>query len=132
MAAIRRPALLLLPLLLAGLAATVVAVKGRESDTQFVVRQESLSSIPASLLERFMISAHDPRPGLGGGKGTAAVCRAEGTGQLRNPWSCVVRYPRGASITYRVTVDPQGYVDGFSRVAKVRVYGCCLLRRSTE
>jgi len=128
----RHPALVVLPLLLTGLAGTVVAVKGRESDTQFIVRQQNLTSIPASLLERFLVSAHDPRPGLGGGKGTAAVCRPGGTGQLRNPWSCTVQYPRGGSITYRATIDPQGYVNGYSRHAKVRVYGCCLVRRARE
>jgi hypothetical protein len=110
----------------------VVAIKSRESDTQFIARQQSLSSVPANALERFVASAPDPRPNLGGGKGTGAVCRPKGFGELRNPWFCTVHYPRGGSVVYRVTIGAQGFVNGLNRTGELRVNGCCVGRHPTE
>jgi hypothetical protein len=110
----------------------VVAIKSRESDTQLIARQQNLSSVDASALERFVASAPDPRPSLGGARGIGAVCRPKGFGELLNPWSCTVHYHRGGSVRYRVTIDPRGIVNGLDRTGQLRVYGCCVGPHPTE
>lgn len=124
---LRRPGLTLVaPLLLLGLAGTVTAVKDRESDTGFIFGQQDLSPVQAGALERFVTSAPDPRPGLHGRRGLSAVCTPGGTGEGRNPWRCVVRYPVQGSVTYRVVIDPSGHVRGADRSGQLIVYGCCV------
>lgn len=128
----RRPTLLVAPLLFAGLVGSVVVLKSHEGNAAFVLQQQSLSSLPAALLERFVASAPDPRPGAGGRKGLDANCTPAGSGELRNPWSCTVRYPQGHAITYRVMVTPQGRVRGVDRTGQLVVYGCCVGPHPTE
>lgn len=128
----RRPAVLVAPLLIAGLAGTVAVLKSHESNAAFVLQQQSLSSVPASALERFVASAPDPQPGTGRRKGLGAACTPGGSGELRNPWSCTVRYPRAHAITYRVAITPQGRVTGVDRSGQLRVYGCCVGPHPTE
>lgn len=128
----RRPGLLIAPLLLAGLVGSVVVLKSHEGNAAFVLQQQSLSSVPASLLERFVASAPDPQPGTARRKGLGATCTPAGSGELRNPWSCTVRYPRAHTITYRVTITPQGRVKGVDRTGQLVVYGCCVGPHPTE
>ena len=86
-----------------GIAGTVIALKSREGDTQFVAQQQDLVPVGAAALERLIVTTSDPRPGYAG-RARSARCSSQGSGALGNPWSCVVRYPRLPRVRYRVTV----------------------------
>jgi hypothetical protein len=115
-----------MPLLLLGLVGTVAAFKAHEGDELFVFAQQSLTPLQPSVLERFVASAPDPRPGTGRPRGLSATCTPVGTGELRNPWFCTVRYPRGADVRYTVEIEASGRVKGVDRTGQLLIYGCCV------
>jgi hypothetical protein len=124
---VRRPGLfLILPIILIGLAGTAVAVLNRGGDTAFVFRQQNLSAVTPAVLERFVSSAPDPRPGMGRHRGRRANCSSQGVGEFRNPWVCTVKYPVGPSVRYRVVIAPNGQVHGVNNDGSLVVYGCCV------
>ena len=129
----RRPGLILiLPIILIGTIGAAVAVIARtNSDTAFVFRQHNLTPITPAVLERFVASAPDPRPGTGRHRGISARCSSQGVGELRNPWVCTVKYPVGRSVQYRVVIDPTGKINGVNRDGSLTVYGCCVGYRPT-
>jgi hypothetical protein len=130
---IRRPGLtVILPILVIGAIGTAAAVIGRESDTEFIFQQRNLAALTPAVLEHFVASAPDPRPGMGRRRGARALCSSNGAGELRNPWVCTVSYPVGASVVYRVTVSPTGKVDGSNRDGSLVVYGCCVRLRESQ
>ena len=124
----KRPGLILiLPIVLVGVIGSVVAVISRTSgDTAFVFRQQNLTPVTPAVLERFVASAPDPRPGSGRHRGISARCAPQGVGELRNPWLCTVKYPVGPSVRYRVVIDPTGQVHGSSSDGSLTVSGCCV------
>jgi hypothetical protein len=129
----RRPGLILiLPILVVGVVGTAVAALNRGGDTAFVFQQQNLSSITPAVLERFVRSAPDPRPGMGRHRGLRASCSTQGFGELRNPWVCTVKYPVGPSVRYRVVIDPTGQVHGVNRDGSLVVYGCCVGFRPSQ
>lgn len=129
----RRPGLILiLPIILIGTIGAAVAVIARtNSDTAFVFRQHNLTPITPAVLERFVASAPDLRPGTGRHRGIGARCSSQGVGELRNPWVCTVKYPVGRSVQYRVVIDPTGKINGVNRDGSLTVYGCCVGYRPT-
>jgi hypothetical protein len=123
----------ILPIAVVGVIASAVAVLSRaDSDGSFVFRQQNLTPITPAVLERFVKSAPDPRPGTGRHRGLGAICSPQGLGELRNPWSCTVRYPVGAGVRYRVVIDPTGHVHGVNSDGSLTVYGCCVGYRSSQ
>ena len=124
----KRPGLILiLPIVLVGVIGSVVAVISRTSgDTAFVFRQQNLNPVTPAVLERFVASAPDPRPGTARHRGISARCAPRGVGELRNPWLCTVKYPVGPSVRYRVLIDPTGQVHGSSSDGSLTVSGCCV------
>ena len=124
----KRPGvILILPIIVIGMVGAAVAVINRTSgDTEFVFRQQNLTSVTAAALQRFVASAPDPRPGAGRRRGTSARCSPRGVGELRNPWVCTVNYPVGPSVRYQVVIDPNGQVRGVNRDGSLTVYGCCV------
>ncbi|HEX8123195.1 MAG TPA: hypothetical protein VF549_18225 [Solirubrobacteraceae bacterium] len=117
------PAFLVLPAVLAGIAGTVVAVAGREPGDTFVLRQKRLQPVKAAELEAAVKQAPNALPGSGGGRGVSARCTSRGEGTLGNPWRCVVVYPSGDRIRYRVTVTPDRRFHGTAPALDIR--GCC-------
>jgi hypothetical protein len=113
-----------------GLLGAIEAVRERESDTAFIAQQHALVPIGSVALGNLLALTHDPRPGHGSGHARAAVCRAFGTGQLRNPWLCEVTYPTAPRVSYRVTVASDGAVQGENRGLKLFVRGCCVAATS--
>jgi hypothetical protein len=110
-----------------GVIATAVAVINRsDGDNSFVFQQQNLTPVTPAVLERFVASAPDPRPGTGKHRGLGARCLSQGLGELRNPWVCTVRYPVGPNIRYRVVIDPTGHVSGANADGSLTVYGCCV------
>lgn len=131
---LRRPGLfLILPIVLVGMVGTAVALVSRSSsDSAFVFRQENLTAVTPAVLEHFVASAPDPRPGTGRHPGMRAHCSPQGVGELRNPWACTVQYPIGRAIEYRVVIDPTGQVHGANSDASLTVYGCCVGYRPSQ
>jgi hypothetical protein len=124
---------LILPIILIGVIAAAVAVISRSSsDNAFVFRQQNLTSVAPAVLEHFVASAPDPRPGMGRNRGKQARCSSNGVGELRNPWVCTVEYPVGPSIRYRVVIDPTGQVHGVNSDGSLTVFGCCVGYRPGE
>ena len=118
----KRPALLVLPALAAGILGTVVSAGGRESDDAFKLDQR-LNPVQPGQLEATVVRAPNALPGSGGRPGRTAKCTSRGSGELRNPWVCVVRYPSGDVVRYRVTVNPSRSWMGVTPVLTIR--GCC-------
>ena len=130
----KRPGLtLILPIIVVGMIGAAVAVIGRTtSDSAFVFRQQNLAPITPVMLEHFVASARDPRPGTGRHPGLSARCSSQGLGELRNPWTCTVKYPVGDDVRYRVVIDPTGHVTGVNRDGSLIVYGCCVGYRPSQ
>ena len=121
----KRPAVLVLPSVVAAVLGSVVAASNRDAGDSFVLNQEQLQPVQAAELEAAVVRAPNALPGSGGGRGNSARCRSRGGGELRNPWTCVVRYPSGDVIRYRVTVDPDRSFEGASRGNVLVISGCC-------
>jgi len=125
--ALQRPVLtVVIPLILIGLAGTAVAINDRSADSSFVYRQQHLSAVQSSALAHLVSLARDPRPGLDHQPATSASCSPQGTGELRNPWSCLVRYTRGAPVHYEVTISPTGSVSATDPTGQLLIHGCCV------
>jgi hypothetical protein len=130
----RHPALLVALILAVGIAATLVALHGREANTQFVAQQQSLASVGATQLERLILTTSDPRPGYGGPRSRArdVRCRSLAHSPLGNPWTCVVRYPLLPRVRYRVTVNADRSIygsdqpEGHPPRGVLTVRGCCV------
>ena len=108
----------------AGLAGTAVALGNRGADEQFLQEQRHPLNLRASDVERVVSSAPDPATGKG--RGLAAACTSRGSGSLRNPWSCVVRYGSGKQVRIAVRVQPDGYYSGRYAAGDGAVSGCCI------
>src|SRR4051794_38136121 len=68
--AVRAAALLIVPLAVVGLVATVVAVAAHESDAAFVFKQQNPSQVSALELETLINKAREP---VAGGQGSATT-----------------------------------------------------------
>jgi hypothetical protein len=109
---------------LAGLFVTAVMASNRGADSTYsAVQRAATGPLTAAKLEALVRkaptaknAAPDPR--------ARAICRPGGSGRLRNPWSCTVRYRAGQRFTYRVRVFPTGSFLG--RSGRTAISGCCV------
>jgi hypothetical protein len=109
--------------LAAGLAGTVVAVANRGADSNFLHNQQHPAPLKPADVERVVRTAPDPL--VGKGSGIAATCTPQGSGPLRNPWSCVVRYKSGRRARLRVRVANDGsYLGRYAGGGAAE--GCCI------
>jgi len=130
---VRRPGLLIAAIVLVGLAGTVVALVSRNGDTVLVAQQQDLVPVSTVALEQLIATTSDPRPLSDHGRALSARCTSRATGELRNPWTCLVRYPRPPAVRYTVIVHSDRsfrgtsayYVDG-RRGGSLVVHGCCV------
>jgi hypothetical protein len=107
----------------AGLAGTAVALGSRGADEEFLQEQRNPPSLRASDVERVVKSAPDPATGKGAG--VAATCKSRGSGQLKNPWTCVVRYSSGKRVRIAVRIRQDGYYSG-RYAGGGGATGCCI------
>ncbi|HEX8066691.1 MAG TPA: hypothetical protein VF520_09220 [Thermoleophilaceae bacterium] len=120
-----RRALVLVPLLAAGLAGTAVTLANREVDPSYAFRERHPLRIDADQVQRAVSTAPEPVPG----RRTAARsarCRPGGGGDIRNPWTCTVAYGSGSRFTYSVQIEADGSFRGENRIGNRIVYGCCV------
>jgi hypothetical protein len=123
---------MLVALILAvGIAGSALALRSREGDPQFVSSQRNLAPVASAELARLILTTSDPRPAHHG-RARAARCTSSAGGALRNPWSCLVRYPLLPRVRYRVTVYPDrsiygsGQPEGEPLHGTLVVRGCCV------
>jgi hypothetical protein len=130
---LRRPALMVaVPIILVGVAGTAVAVNDRSADSLFVYRQQNLAPVQPSSLSHLLTLAPNPKPGLGKPRATRATCAPQGSGELRNPWLCVVNYVRGGAVHYAATISPNGQVVAVDPTGELVVRGCCVGSRPVQ
>jgi hypothetical protein len=133
---VRRPAIVVSLLLIVGIGGSVIALKARESNAQFISAQEDLSPVSASALEELISTTKDPRPGYSG-RARGAHCTSAGGGALGNPWTCLVRYQRDPRIRYRVIIHADRSILGSGQplgkpvAGKLIVQGCCVAEAGT-
>ena|SRR5437588_127846 len=101
-------AALVLPLLAVGLVSFILIRSQQGEGGTLIASQHQIQPLSASV-NRVMLGAPDPNNPYGHARATAANCTPLGTGQLRNPWRCLIRYPRGLLIQYRVTINASGH-----------------------
>jgi hypothetical protein len=121
----RRGVLVVLPLLAVGVAGALALLVVRESDAAFVFRQQHSRTIEPTEVALAVKTAREP---VFSGKGSQAVavsCRPGRLGDLRNPWSCRVRYASGRRVRYTLTIAPDGGWSGVDRTGDRHVRGCC-------
>jgi hypothetical protein len=127
----RRPALLVALVLVSGLAGTVLALRSREGNSQFVAQQQGLRPVDAAAVDRLILTTSDPRPGYAGRAGDARCVSVRATA-LGNPWRCLVRYPRLPRVLYALSVYADGSIYGSGRPqgagagGTLSVRGCCV------
>ena len=114
-----------LPLLVAGLAGTMITLGARDADTAFLYRQEHPLRISPAQVERVVRTAPDP-VGVPRAPGRRAHCRPTTRRGLRNPWRCSVSYGSGRTARYRVTVRADGSYVGRYLGGSSTVEGCCV------
>lgn len=123
----KRPWMLVTLILAVGIAGSALALHVREGDPQFAAGQRNLAPVAAAALQRLILTTSDPRPGRRG-RARAVRCASAARGGLRNPWSCVVRYPLLPRVRYRVTVHPDRSIYGSGQPEGERLGGDLLLR----
>jgi hypothetical protein len=109
--------------LAAGLAGTAVALGSRGADEQFLQDQKNPPRLQTADVERVVKTAPDPATGKGAG--VVATCRSQGSGPLKNPWTCVVRYSSGKRVRIAVRLQQDGYYSGRYEGGGAAT-GCCI------
>lgn len=121
----RARTLVLVPVL-AGLFVTGVMAADRGADSTFTgARAAASGPVTAARLEALVRKAPVAK-GVAPDPRTKAACTSKGTGQLRNPWTCTVRYPSGQRVAYRVRVFRNGGFVGRGLVGRGGISGCCV------
>ena len=108
-----------------GVAGAITTVLVRPADSAFLFRQEAPTTVHADRLEELVKRPDEPVP-ASPTRAVKARCRAFGHGELRNPWSCRVRYASGTTFTYRIRIEPGGSYKGSDATGEHVVSGCCV------
>lgn len=123
---LRRPALAVVPIIVIGLAGTAIALSDRSADSVLLYRQQNLSAVEPSAVAHLVSLTSDPRPSFGHTRAEHATCSTQATGELRNPWSCLVHYGHGPSVHYLVRISPTGSIAGTDPTGLLVIHGCCV------
>lgn len=62
-------------ILAVGITASVIALGGREANSEFVAQQRALAPVSAAALQQLIATTSDPRPGYGGARWARAAAR---------------------------------------------------------
>lgn len=123
-------AVVLAPLLAAGIGGTAVALANRELDSSFAYRQKSPLKVEAGQVEKAVMQSPEPAP-VKKTRAVRARCTPGSRGDIRNPWTCRVRYASGNAFTYEVRVEADGEFRGQNAIGDRIIYGCCVNPPST-
>lgn len=128
----RKGLLVVLPIAVVGVVGALVAMAARESDANFVFRQQHASTVEPRQVERAVMRAREPVPGNNGTRAVAGTCTAGKQGERRNPWLCRIRYASGRRVGYTITIDPNGAWHGVNPTGERLVRGCCIAVPSAQ
>jgi hypothetical protein len=119
--------------LLALAVVSFVFVRGESGWGQgLITLQHQAQVLTTSGVDRVVRFAPDP---VENKAAASAVCRSLGSGALRNPWSCVLRYRSGRVIQYRVRLAANGTYFGDQEIIQFHgvrsrdtgtIRGCCV------
>jgi hypothetical protein len=129
---VRRALLVILPVAIVGVIGAIVAIGARESDANFVFRQQHSATIEPRQVERAVMRAREPVPGNNGTEAVDGSCTPGKQGERRNPWTCVIRYGSGRRVSYRVEIAPSGAFRGVNPTGERLVNGCCIVVPGSE
>jgi hypothetical protein len=122
----RKALLILLPVCLVGVIGGLVAISARESDANFVYRQQHAANVEPRQVERAVMRAREPVPGNHGSVAVSGHCTAGTEGERHNPWRCRIRYASGREVAYQVVIDARGAFHGTNAIGDRLVSGCCI------
>jgi hypothetical protein len=123
---VRKAVLIVLPLAVVGVIGGIVAIVARESDANFVYRQQHAANVEPRQVERAVMRAREPVPGNKGTTAVAGRCSPGNQGERHNPWLCRIRYASGREVDYQVVIDARGAFRGVNTVGDRLVNGCCI------
>jgi hypothetical protein len=129
---VRRALLVILPVAIVGVIGGLVAISARESDANFVFRQQHAAAIEPRQVETAVMKAREPVPGNNGTRAVKGTCTPGKQGERRNPWVCRVQYASGRRVAYRVEIGPSGAFRGINPTGERLVRGCCILVPGAE
>jgi hypothetical protein len=129
---VRRALLVILPVAVVGVIGAIVAIGARETDPNFVFRQQHAATIEPRQVERLVMRAREPVPGNNKTAAVDGTCTPGKQGERRNPWTCVIKYGSGRVVSYQVTIAPDGSLRGSDAFAERLVSGCCVTVPGTE
>lgn len=128
----RKALLIVLPLTAVGVIGGVVAILARESDANFIYRQQHAANVEPRQVESAVMRAREPVPGNNGTKAVSGRCSAGTQGERHNPWLCRIRYASGRVVDYQVVIDARGAFRGVNSTGERLVNGCCIAVPSTS
>jgi hypothetical protein len=129
---VRRALLVILPVAIVGVVGAIVAIAARETDANFVFRQQHAATIEPRQVERLVMRAREPVPGNNGTRAVDGTCTPGKQGERRNPWTCAIKYASGRRVTYQVVIAPDGSLRGVNATGERLVHGCCVVVPGTE
>jgi hypothetical protein len=125
-------ATLLVPLLVVGLVSFALIRSQQGDGSAVIVRQRQTQALTSTSVDQVVSNSPDP---IGKETAIAVHCNPVGSGPLRNPWFCVLRYPTGRIFEYRVTISADGsffgdhqlvVIPGPPHAAGGSISGCCV------
>jgi hypothetical protein len=126
-------AALVLPLLALGLVSFILVRSQQGEGDALLARQQQ--NLTASV-DRVMQGAPDPNHPYAHITAITANCAPLGSGRLQNPWRCILRYPGGLVVQYRVTIQTDGkYLADHEVIlappprlsSTAQITGCCVV-----
>ena len=124
-----RATLVVWGVLIVGAAGVLVALGSRGSEDAFKSAQagalalRSQGALSAAHVDAALVKGPEPVPAQRRTPAVGASCQPKGSGALRNPWICTVRYRSGLKASYLVEVQPDG---SYSGVGTASIKGCCI------
>jgi hypothetical protein len=125
--------LLLLPLLAVGLVSFVIVRSQQGQGGTLIARQQQAEALTPAKVAAVVRVAPDPGTNRAG---RAARCTPLGSGELHNPWRCVISYRSGRVIQYTVTLHADGsyigdqeivHYQGRTHADTGQINGCCVV-----
>jgi hypothetical protein len=122
----RKALIIMLPVAAVGVIGALVSISARESDANFVFRQQHPASVEPRQVERAVMQAREPVPGNHGTRAVSGHCAPGRQGERHNPWACRIRYASGRVVDYQVVIDARGTFHGLNATGDRLVRGCCI------
>lgn len=122
---------LLVPILIVGIVGFVV-IRNQQGQGVTVVGHQQVQFLTPAAVDEVLRNSPDP---IGKERASLVSCNPTGSGALRDPWFCVLRFPTGHVIEYSVTINADGSYVGADQFVVVpapphrapgTIDGCCV------